>query len=480
MSRVPAARSVVLLAALALGACAAGPDYRTPSSPLGAQYNAGPLVAARDVASPAPALDRWWAGFGDPLLDSLVDEALSQNLDIVQAAARVDQARAAAHAAGAQLLPVGQAGASAARQRQSLESPTGQLFRHFPGYQRTGDLYDLNAGASWEIDLFGQLRRNAEAARADAAVAEAGRAGARLTVAAETADAYLQIRGLQQRIAAIGELTKAQDAIAALVAERADAGAASDLERQQAKAQAATVRANLPLLEAGLEAQYNRLDVLLAKAPGATRARMAAPGALPAPPAISPGDGPAKLLRRRPDVIAAERHLAAENARIGVAMADYWPKVTIAGLLGFEATQTGRLVTGAGQTAQGALTGDWRLFDFGRVDAEVKAARGRRAEALAAWKEAALRANEEVEDALTSLVKREAQARHLDEALAANVTAERQAEDARRAGVLSRIESLQTRSARLQAQDNALEARTEAARAAVASFRALGGGWSAH
>lgn len=390
----------------------------------------------------------------------------------------MDQARAAARAAGARLLPIGGTTASAGRERQSRQSPTGQLFSHFPGYRRTGDLYDLNAGASWEIDLFGQLRRNAEAARADAAGAQAGRAGARLSVAAETADAYLQVRMLQARLALIGELARAQDEIAELVRQRAAAGAASDLERQQAAAQAAQSRASLPLLETALEAQLNRLDVLLGQRPGTVRTRLAQVAPIPAPPAVDPGEGPADLLRHRPDIIAAERRLAGDNARIGAAMADYWPKITLSGLVGFEATQTRDLITGAGQTARGAATGTWRLFDFGLVDAEVKAARGRRAEFSAAWKSAVLQAAEEVEDALTSLVKREAQAAALDQASAADRLAAAQGQAAWRAGVLSHIEALQLDSARLLADDNAVQAHAEAARAAVASFRALGGGWT--
>lgn len=473
------ALSVVSASLLATGltACAVGPNYKSPTSPLGVAFNNQPDITARNAAPPAPQLDRWWAGFNDPLLSQFVERALSQNLDIAQASARVDQARAAAHAAGARMLPIGAANGQAARERSSLQSPTAKALSNFPGYQRTGDLYDLNAGASWEIDLFGQLRRNAEAARADAAVAEAGRAGAQLTIAAETADTYLQIRELQARIAIIKRLIAAQTDSVALISQRYGAGAASDLDRQQAIAQLQQVRASLPLMETGLEAQMNRLDVLVADRPGANRAALARPVALPSPPGIAPGDGPAAMLRRRPDVIAAERRLAAANARIGVAMADYWPKVTISGLLGFEATQTRNLFTGSAQLAQGAATGQWRLFDFGLVDAEVKAAKGRRAEALAAWKGTVLSASEDVEDAFTSLVKREAQVSALDAAVVATRTAHAQVTSAYDAGTVSRVEALAAESQYLQSQDGLTQAQAEAARAAVACFRALGGGW---
>ncbi len=470
---------VSLAATTGLAACAAGPDAKTPASPFHGGYNSADLLATRSTTGEAVALDHWWTGFHDATLDALVQEALAQNLDIAAAGARVDQARAAARAAGAQLAPVGGANATAANQRQSLLSPTGQAFSRFPGYQRSGDLYDLNAGATWEIDLFGQLRRNAEAARADAAAAEAGRVGARLTVAAETADAYIQIRGLQLRLARLSERVENAALVEQLTEEKFRAGVASDSDRQQARAQAAQARSIIPLFDVALEAQLNRLDVLLGQTAGTTRKRLTRPVAIPAPPRIDPGDGPADLLRRRPDLVAAERRLVAENARIGAAIADYWPKVTLSGLLGFESTQGGKLLTGPAQLAAGQAGASWRLFDFGRVDAEVKAARGRRAEALANWRQAALRAGAEVEDATVSLVRREQQAAALARALTAARTAESAAGDSAAAGAASRIELSQARTQRLLAEDAALDAQTEAARSAVALCRALGGGWKA-
>ena len=464
-------------AAAAVSSCAVGPAYHAPASPLAGPYGSAALMATQPDVRPAAALDHWWSAFDDPVLSELVDRALAQNLDIAAAGARVDQARAAARAAGAQLAPVGQTNAQAARERQSLQSPTGQVFSRFPGYQRTGDLYDLNAGATWEIDLFGQLRRNAEAARADRAAAEAARAGVRLTVAAETADAYIQIRGLQARLASLRQRMAAQDLVNQLTEQKFGEGVASGVERQQSRVQAEQTRAAAPLVEAALEAQLNRLDVLLGEPAGGMRRRLVPDGLIPAPPRIDPGDGPADLLRRRPDLIAAEQRLAAENARVGVAMADYWPKVTLAGLLGQEATQSRQLLTGPAQLAAAQAGVSWRLFDFGRVDAEVKAARGRRAEALASWKQAALQAGAEVEDAAVSLVRREQQAALLDRALTAARSAETATRDSAAAGAASRIDLASAEALRLQAEDAALDARTEAARSAVALCRALGGGW---
>ena len=475
--------SVVMAAATALTACASTsaqlPSQRALTADVTAStFDAAPAVSARKTAAASPDISRWWTGFQDPVLTELVDRALSQNLDLAAAGARVDQARAAARAAGAQLLPIGQANAQAARARSSLESPTGKLFSHFPGYQRTGDLYDLNFGAVWEIDLFGRLRNTAKAASADAAAAEAGRAGVRLTVAAETADAYLQVRGLQQRLAATRALCAALDGVETLTAQKHAVGAASDIDLQQARAQAAQARANLPLLETGLEAQLNRLDVLVGQRPGWSKAKLSNAAAIPSAPAFDPG-APVALLRRRPDVLAAEKQLIAADARVGAALADRWPTISLSALIGAEATQSSRLSTGGAQLLQGAAGANWRVFNFGLTDAEIKAARGRRAEALANWKAAVLEALAESEDAMTSLVKREDQLRALDVALDAGRRTQGSVDQAYQAGAASRIDALLAEAQALSAEGADIDARQETARAAVASFRALGGGWSA-
>ena len=474
---------VVMAAATALTACAS-PSAQLPSQRAlvadvtASTFDVAPAVAARSTAAAAPDISRWWTGFQDPVLTELVDKALAQNLDLAAAGARVDQARAAARAAGAQLLPIGQANAQAARARSSLESPSGKLFSHFPGYQRTGNLYDLNFGAVWEIDLFGRLRNNAKAASADAAAAEAGRAGVRLTIAAETADAYLQVRGLQQRLAATRALCAALDGVETLTAQKHAVGAASDIDLQQARAQAAQARANIPLLETGLEAQGNRLDVLVGQRPGWSKAKLATAAAIPAPPAFDPG-APVSLLRRRPDVLAAEKQLIAADARVGSALADRWPTISLSALFGAEATQTSRLSSGGAQLLQGAAGANWRVFNFGLTDAQIKAARGRRAEALANWKEAVLEALAESEDAMTSLVKREDQLRALDIALDADRRTQGAVDQAYQTGAASRIDALLAEAQALSAEGAAIEARQETSRAAVASFRALGGGWTA-
>src|SRR5437763_2218097 len=338
--------SLGILHAVTLASCAVGPDYRPVRFALSRFHNA-PAVEARSAAAPAPPLDRWWTGFGDPVLTSIVERAVEQNLDLAAALARVDQARAAARRAGAALLPTADATAQVAKVRQSLESPIGAIGRHLPGFDRSVTLYDIGVGAGWEIDLFGGLRRGAEAAKAEAEAAEAAGVGTRIMVAADAADAYFLVRGFQARLAFAREQIATDEHLLQLVRLRFARGDASDREVAQAEALLAQARSTVPPLVSGLEAELNRLDVLMGDQPGTHAAELAREAAIPAIPSVPRNDGPVDVLRRRPDVIAAERRLAASNARIGAALGEYYPKLSIAGLLGFESVDVGHLFRSA-------------------------------------------------------------------------------------------------------------------------------------
>ncbi|MBU2607312.1 MAG: TolC family protein [Alphaproteobacteria bacterium] len=460
---------------LALTGCAAGPDYAAPDPGLARFHGAG-AAASQAVPAPIPEIDHWWREFDDPELTRIVERALDQNLDLAAALARVEQARAAARGAGARLLPRIDATAQASRQRQSLESPTGSIARNFPGYERDQSLYDAGAAASWEIDLFGGLRRTAEAASAEAEAAEAARLGTRITVAADSADVYLRIRGAQRRMALAVEQVSTNARLLDLVQRRFEKGLASDREVAQAEALLAGARASLPPLQIELEAQLNRLDVLMGAQPGTYAARLRANGVIPSAPAIASAE-PVDVLRRRPDIIAAERRLAAANARIGAAIADYYPKVSLSALLGFQSSTPADLFRDSTFQPQGLLGMRWRLFDFGRVDAEVAAARGAEAEALAVYRQSVLRAAEDVENAFTALVQLEALESELEQEVAALQRARNLSQTAYEGGIIPLTDVLDTNRQKLAAEDALARARADAARSAVSAFRALGGGW---
>jgi NodT family efflux transporter outer membrane factor (OMF) lipoprotein len=472
--RSPAALAGGLL--LALGGCAVGPDYEKPVSGL-ARFHSVDAVASRVAAREAPELDRWWDGFNDPELTRIVERALDQNLDLAAALARVEQARAAARGAGAQLLPSFDASAQASRQRQSLESPTGAIARNFPGYDRNQSLYDVGAAASWEIDLFGGLRRAADAASAGAQVAEAARMGTRISVAADAADAYLRIRGDQTRIAVAVEQVSTNVRLRDLTQRRFAQGLASDREVAQAEALLASARASLPPLRIDLEAQLNRLDVLMGVQPGTYAAALSETATIPSAPAIT-GAAPIDVLRRRPDIIAAERRLAAASARIGAAIAEYYPKFSISGLLGFESSTPENLFRASTFQPQGLFGMRWRLFDFGKIDAQVAAARGAEAEALAEYRQSVLRAAEDVENAFTALIQLEALVAELEREVAALERARELSRIAYEGGVISLTDVLDANRQKLATESALAQARADVARAAVSSFRALGGGWS--
>jgi NodT family efflux transporter outer membrane factor (OMF) lipoprotein len=469
----------LLLSVSLLTGCAVGPDYRSPEIAVSPRFLGQDGVAHREVQSKAD-LQAWWAGFDDPLLTRFVSLVLEQNLDLAQAAARVAQARASLRLADAALLPSANVSATAARTYQSVETPLGQLLSATRDFDRNGSYYEANLGASWEIDVFGGLHRGREAARAEYEASEAGAVATRLAVAAQTADVYVTIRGLQARIAIARQQAETRRQLLAMVRLQYEKGVAAELQMNQAEGSLTQAEAQIPVLEAGLDSAMNALDVLLGVQPGTYRTELAPVAPVPVAPGLAETGTPAEMIRRRPDLIAAERRLAAANARIGVAVSEYYPKFSLAALLGSAtAISSGNLFTSGASQALGVLGLRWRLFDFGRVDAQIAATRGQEAEALAAYRLAVLRATEEVENAFSALVKREAQVGILTRGESSFDRARENSDAAYRGGVVSLIEVLDADGNLLQARDAKAQAQTEAARAAIASFRALGGGWDA-
>ncbi|WP_341962616.1 TolC family protein [Pseudomonas sp. RC10] len=457
-----------------LAGCMVGPDYVAPKSELTEFHNkASDQVKAGQQAL---QLDRWWTGFNDPMLANIVQRALDQNLDLAASVARVNQARAAASGAGAQLLPTVDLGASASAQRQSLRGPTASVAGPGPGFDR--NIHDTNIGpsASWEIDVAGGLRRNAAAAENEADAAEADRLGTRIIVAADAADAYLQVRGFQARLEIARQQIETDEHLLKLVKDRYDAGAAQGLEIAQADALLKSARATVPPLQIALQQQLNRLDVLMGQQPGTYAQQLAKYTDIPGIPAV-PGDAePTDVLRRRPDIIAAERRLAASNERIGAAISDYYPKVSLSGALGFDTT-SGSLFSSRSFTALGGGTLRWRLFDFGKVDAEVAQAKGANAEALALYRQAVLKAAEDVENAFVGLNQTAIHVIQLQEQVDALVKSRDLSEQAYRAGSITLTDVLDADRLLLSARDELDANRAGAARSAVAVYRALGGGW---
>ncbi|MDO9454115.1 MAG: efflux transporter outer membrane subunit [Stagnimonas sp.] len=480
MRRLAPFAASTMLGALAAG-CAIGPDYQRPALDAPPHFQQSAALEERAVqgVDSNAASASWWQGFNDPVLSTIVSKALADNLDLAQVVARVSQSRAMLGAATAALLPAGELNGQSVRFHQSRRSQLGQILdASSPDFDRNGSYNEINLGASWEIDLFGGVRRAREAAMAELQAAEAGAGAARLSIATQVADTYLLVRGLQQRLRIAQQQIDASQQLVAIVKRQFDAGVVAELQLRQAEGALSQVEASVPVLEAGLEAAMNALDVALGTQPGSHRGLLTPVAPIPAAPVIAKVGSPADLLRRRPDLVVAERRLAAANARIGAAMAEYYPKFSLGGQIGSATTGTDALFTNDANQASALLGLRWRLFDFGRIDAEIDASRGRQAEALAAYKLAALHASEDVENAIVTLLRRESQTRTLSRGEIALARARSASQAAYESGVVSLVEVLDADTRLLAQRDAKAVAQMEASRAAVATFKAIGGGWN--
>ena len=453
---------------LLVAGCTAGTDYVRPPAAVAPVWRAAPAAQPRIVGP-------WWQAFDDPMLHSLIAEALARNLDIEAALAELDRARAAASAAGAAMLPSGTIDADVDRTRASTEVGLASIADGVPGVEvpRASTAYGTTASASWELDLSGGLRRRTEAARYDYEAALASGAVTRITVVAEVADAYLQLRTLQLRLGIAEDIGSSAARLEALVRQRYEAGESSLRELEQARTSAASVRATIPSLKGQIEGQLNRLALLTGQSPEADRRGLDKPGPVPLAELSDLGT-PGDLLRNRPDVVAAERRLAAAHARIGVATAEYYPRISLSALAGFQASSASSLLTGSASVVQGAAGLRWRLFDFGRIRAEIADAKGSERSALAAYQQSVLRAATDVETAAALYTAgRGRMAMHEIECASA-AHARELLDQAWKAGQIDLSAVIEGDRRLLQGLDALAVARGETARAIVSVYRAIG------
>jgi multidrug efflux system outer membrane protein len=455
-----------LLAAIATG-CAVGPDYVRPESPVASAFQQ--LDAAYAAGEPTA---EFWRGFDDPLLARLIEGALAGNHDLRAALARLEQARAIARLSRQDLLPAMTAGAGYTETRASADQAPG-----VPRAQRDAGLYDAGFDAFWELDLFGRVRRSVEASRADADAAAADLRAVQITIAAEIARTYFELRGLQeQRRVARGNADN-QTATLALTQARLDAGGGTEFDVARARGQLEFTRSRIPALEAALLASAHRLAVLNGREPAGFLAELEAPRALPALPAAVAVGTPADLLRRRPDILGAERRLAGATARVGVATADLFPRVTFNGTVGVAASDLGDLFTRDGQShAFGPAIG-WAFLDLGRVRARIGASEADTVARLALYEGTVLRALEETENALVGYARAQREGAHLGESAAASTRAAQLARLRFEGGAADFLHVLDAERSQLEAEDRLAQSHTRTATALVAVYKAVAGGW---
>jgi NodT family efflux transporter outer membrane factor (OMF) lipoprotein len=458
------------LAALALSGCAVGPDYAISPPP---PASSGPFLSADKPAfTPAPLPADWWRLYDDPVLDGLVADALAANTDVRQAVARIERARAALRGARSDRLPQTSIGAGATYGRL----PESQVPA---GAKREDWSYDAGIGVSYEADLFGRVRRENEAARADLAASEADADAVRVIVAAETTRAYADAASGAARLRVAREIVDLLDRSLALTSKRHDAG----LETGLAVARIATLRdqraADIPALEAARQSALFRLATLTGRAPAALPPIAGERSlALEITQPLPIGDG-AALLARRPDVQAAERRLAADTARIGVATADLYPRITFGGSIGSTGPSLGDLFTGGPlRWLLGPLL-NWSFPNQEAARARIDAAEADAHGSLAAFDGAMLTALQETETALANYGGAIEQRRALQ---AASENAERAARIVRaqqREGAINSLDRLDAERTLAEARAQLAAQDAQVSRAQIDVFRALAGGWAA-
>ena len=456
---------VAALLAVALGGCAAvGPDYSEPQLAVPAGWSAGTGTDAMD----AVLLARWWHGFGDPVLDRLVADALAANLDLAQARARLREARARRGVAGAALAPSVDASLSGSRSRSSGQSGSGS----------TRELYSAGFDASWELDVFGGLRRSVEAAQADLEASVESLSDTRVSLAAEVALNYIDLRTAEQRLAIAEESIASRGENHQIIRWRQQAGLVSELDLAQATTDLESTRAVLPPLRTAVTEAKNRLAVLLGRNPGELESLVHADRPIPLAAAEIVAAIPADTLRQRPDVRVAERRLAAQTARLGEAEAARYPSLRLSGSLGLEALELDALADRGANTHSlfGGITAP--VFNAGRIAANIEIQDALVEQARLAYRAAVLAALEEVENALTAVANTDARRAKLAEAAAAARTTLAIAEYRYASGLADFLSVLDAQRTQLSLDEQLAGSTGELARAQVRLYKALGGGWS--
>ena len=464
------------LAALLLAGCTVGPDYAEPQMSVPSRY-------LEDQAGGQVQLDHWWLAFDDAQLGKLVDEALSQNLDIEMATARIREARALERAVGAGASPQVAAEASVTRQRISenaIPIPPGSGGGGGAGFALPGEdftTWRVGFDASWELDLFGRNRREREAATARTGAAIWNRRDTQVSVAAEVASAYLRLRSLQAQLATANAELARQQRFEQLVTARARGGLVTGQDLEQQRSERSLAAARIPVLNAQTRAEIHALGVLTGRTPDALATELALAADIPSPPAI-PAGLPSDLLRRRPDIRAAERELAAATADIGVAVADLYPRFSLTAAPAMVSTALGSLLEWGSRSFSAGAALDWPIFDGGRRRANVEVRNARQEQAMIAYRKTVLTALQDVEDSLSRVDGDRRKLADLEQAQSTAVRAEEIARTRYRGGLVTLSDVLIAQQRRLSVEDQLIEARGALARDTVALVKALGGGWS--
>jgi multidrug efflux system outer membrane protein len=452
-----------------MAGCAVGPDYHRPQAPV----DAGFVNAAEPGLAAGDPDERYWTTFGDPKLTQLVEDSVTHNTDLQAATANLQAARAARRLAGYDQFPTVTAAVSYAKVLEPQQELPGFTFN-----QREFDSAQAGFDGLWELDLFGRVRRNVEAARAEVGASEATLRDARVSVIAEVARDYFVLRGLQDQLSLTRRNADVQASTLKLTRVRLEAGRGNELDTSRAEAEYQTTLSTIPSLEATIATTIYRISVLTGRQPAALTAELSAAAPMPALPAFSSIGTPERLLRRRPDVRVAERELAASTARVGVAMGDLFPKVTLVGEVGYQAASFGQFGQSQSRFFQAGPSISWAAFDMGRVLARIGESRAQTDAALAHYQSAVLNALEDAEGSMITYGRSQVRRQSLQLAAAASDKAADLAEKRFEGGLIDFLEVLDAQRTALSAELTLSQSRTDAATALIAVYKALGAGWA--
>jgi outer membrane protein, multidrug efflux system len=460
----PAGTVACAVALGVLSGCTVGPDWKRPT------VDTPPAWRIEYEKAAELANTRWWEAFGDPALSELIDSALHENQDLLQAAARVDQFLGALSTTRSQFYPqVGYSG-NASRNYASENGPIPLT----PGANRGYSLYEAALGASWQIDLFGRVRREAESVQAQVYASEQGRRAVVLSVVTSVATSYIALRALDRQLEISRATAKNYAGSLKLFELRHKGGAVSEVERAQVESQYQQAQAAVPSFERQVAQQENLISVLLGRNPGDI------PRGKPIEELADlpiPADLPASLLERRPDILQAEEGLHSANAQIGAAKALYYPSLSLTGLLGFSSTSLSDFAKGSSSTGSlvAGLTGP--IFTFGRIEGQVKSAEAAQREALAFYQQVVLNAFRETNDALVGVQKRRDEYAALAKRANALRTYARLSRARFEGGAASYLEVLYAENELFAAELNAVATLAERYAELINVYKAMGGGW---
>ncbi|MBX3389624.1 MAG: efflux transporter outer membrane subunit [Phycisphaeraceae bacterium] len=469
--------ALVCGSALSLNGCKVGPDYKGPpemTSP--SDFAAVPQGPVPDVKSmPAPGdveLAAWWKQFGDSTLDSLIERALQGNLDLKLAQSRVKEARAARGIVVADWFPAVGAGAAYSRSRSSDNIG-------FIGPNPTGgtDLYTAGFDASWEIDFWGKTARGVEAADAVIGQTIEIRRDVMISLLAEVASNYVTLRGQQERLTVTERAVKAQEDSLNLTESRFRAGLVGELDVAQAKAQLENRVAQLFPIKTEMERAINRIGVLLGKPPRAFADELSPRAKLPVAPAIVNVGVPSELLKRRPDIRAAERTLAAQTARIGVATADLYPSFSITAALGLQSNQFGSWWNMSSRYWNVVPGVSWPVLDWGKIRSNIQVADARAEQSMIVYEQVVLNSFEDVESALLQMVSEQQRYGALTRAVQASARAVQLADDLYQTGNVDFRTVLDNQLNLFVAEDQAVISQALTLTSMISLYKSLGGGW---